>query len=139
MKFLLLICADPSLVPDDVFVRGCEGWTEEMQRRGVLRAGGTGLHAPADARTVRVRDDEVSITDGPFAETKELIGGTVILDCISLNEAVAAAAQHPSARYGAIEVRPILELPAEELAGSSESGLEKPLGVDVAQANIRRT
>ncbi|GAA1570081.1 YciI family protein [Kribbella sancticallisti] len=111
MKFLLLICADPTQVPDDAFARGCEGWTEEMQRRGVLQGGGTGLHAPAAARTVRVRpgvdDDEISITDGPFAETKELIGGTVILDCPTLEEAVAFAARHPSARYGAIEVRPI--------------------------------
>lgn len=108
MKFLLLICADPAMVPDDAFVKGCEGWTEEMQHRGFLRDGGTGLHAPADARTVRVReDDEVSITDGPFAETKEVIGGTVILECPTRDDAVAAATQHPSARYGAIEVRPI--------------------------------
>jgi hypothetical protein len=106
MKFLLLICADPTLVPDDAFAKGCQGWTEEMLARGVLADGGTGLHAPADARTVRVRD-EVSITDGPFAETKELIGGTCILDCPTLDEAVAIAARHPSARYGAIEVRPI--------------------------------
>ena len=111
MQFLLLICADVSLVPDDAFAKGCEGWTEELLERGVLKDGGTGLHAPASARTVRVRPteegDEVSITDGPFAETKELIGGTCILECATLDEAVAHATRHPSARYGAIEVRAI--------------------------------
>jgi hypothetical protein len=111
MQFLLLICADVSLVPDDAFAKGCEGWTEDLLERGVLKDGGTGLHAPASARTVRVRPtdegDEVSITDGPFAETKELIGGTCILECDTLEEAVAHATRHPSARYGAIEVRPI--------------------------------
>jgi hypothetical protein len=107
MKFLLMICADVGLVPDDAFQKGCEGWTEEMQTRGVLLPGGAGLRSPAEARTVRVRDDEVSITDGPFAETKELIGGLTLIECADLNEAVKIAGTHPSARYGAIEVRPI--------------------------------
>jgi hypothetical protein len=107
VKFVLLICADPSLVPDDAFVKGCEGWTEEMQERGVLLDGGMGLRSPAEARTVRVRDDEVSITDGPFAETKELIGGLTLIDCADMDEAVKIASSHPSARYGALEVRPL--------------------------------
>ena len=115
MKFLLLICADVSLVPDDAFEKGCEGWTEEMQQRGILQPGGFGLRSPAEARTVRVRPvlsgegDEASITDGPFAETKELIGGTCVIECPTLDEALEIAAQHPSARYGAIEVRPIYQ------------------------------
>jgi hypothetical protein len=107
VKFLLLICADPTLVPDDAFAKGCEGWTEEMEQRGVL-LDSAGLRSPAEARTVRVRDgDEVSITDGPFAETKELIGGLTMIECADLEEAVKIAAAHPSARYGALEVRPV--------------------------------
>ena len=109
MKFLLMICADVGLVPDDAFQQGCEGWTEEMEARGVLLPGGAGLRSPAEARTVRVRADEVSITDGPFAETKELIGGLTLIECTDIDEAVKIAAQHPSARYGAIEVRPIYD------------------------------
>ncbi|TWD84170.1 hypothetical protein FB561_5345 [Kribbella amoyensis] len=113
MQYLLLICPDPELAPDDSFEKGCEGWTEEMTRRGVLRDA-TGLRSPAEARTVRVRagadqddDDEVSITDGPFTDAKELIGGLCVIDCEDLDEATGIAAAHPSARYGAIEVRPI--------------------------------
>lgn len=66
MKYMLLICGDESAAAhaDD----GCGGWTEEMQRRGVLRGGG-GLRPPSDATTVRVRDDTVLLSDGPFAET----------------------------------------------------------------------
>jgi hypothetical protein len=79
-----------------------------MQERGVLLDDGMGLRSPAEARTVRVREgDEVSITDGPFAETKELIGGLTVIECADLEEAVKIAGAHPSARYGAIEVRPI--------------------------------
>jgi hypothetical protein len=113
MQFLLLICADPTLVPDDAFEKGCEGWTEEMQSRAVLLPGGAGLRTPAEARTVRVRrtagEEEVSITDGPYAETKELIGGLVMIECESIEEATKIAAAHPSSRYGAIEVRPLYD------------------------------
>ena len=60
--------------------------------------GGAGLRPPCEATTVRVRDDEVLLTDGPFAETKEQIGGFVLIDCADLDEAIEIAAEHPAAR-----------------------------------------
>jgi hypothetical protein len=76
-----------------------------MDGRGV-RLQGDRLRPVSDATTVRVRDDEVLMTDGPFAETKEQIAGYDILECADLDEAIEVAARHPMARYGAIEVRP---------------------------------
>ncbi len=70
------------------------------------------------ATTVRVRDGEAVITDGPFAETKEALGGYYVLDCKDLDEAIAYAAKIPSAKHGAIEIRPIMEIPGwDEMIG----------------------
>jgi hypothetical protein len=104
---MLLICGDESAAAhaDD----GCGGWDVEMARRGVLQ-GGAGLHPPDDATTVRVRDDAVLLSDGPFAETREQIGGFCIVECADLDEAVEVASKHPAATYGSIEVRPIRNL-----------------------------
>ena len=62
------------------------------------------------AHTVRVRDGERIVADGPFAETKELVGGYYVVDCDTLDQALDAAARIPSARFGAIEVRPIAQM-----------------------------
>jgi hypothetical protein len=101
---MLLICGDESAAAhaDD----GCGGWSEEMQRRGVLQ-GGAGLRPPNDATTVRVREDTVLVSDGPFAETKEQIGGFCLIDCADLDEAIDVASKHPAAGYGTIEIRPL--------------------------------
>ena len=80
-----------------------------MQRRGVLQ-GGAGLRPPNEATTVRVRDEQVLLSDGPFAETKEQIGGYFVVDCKDLDEAIEVASKIPHARVGSIEVRPIWEL-----------------------------
>ena len=102
MQYLLLIRGDESAAAhaED----GCGGWTEDMVRRGVLRAGG-GLRPPAEGKAVRVRRRQLLLSDGPFAETKEQVGGFCIIECASLDEAVEAAARHPAATYGTIEVR----------------------------------
>ena len=104
MQYLLLICGDESAAEhrND----GCGGWTEEMERRGIIRGGG-GLHPPSDATTIRVRDGQVLLTDGPFAETKEQIGGYCVIECADLDEAIDVASRHPAATYGTIEVRPM--------------------------------
>ena len=104
MKYLLMICGDESAAAhaDD----GCGEWSEEMTRRGVVE-GGAGLQPPHEATTVRVRDDNLLLTDGPFAETKEQIGGFVLIDCEDLDEAIEIAAKHPAASYGTIEIRPL--------------------------------
>ena len=105
MKYLLLICGDESAAAHAE--EGCGGWTEEMAERGMLHVTG-GLRPPAEARTVRVRRRKLLLSDGPFAETKEQIAGLCILECADLDQAVEAAARHPAASYGTIEVRPLL-------------------------------
>jgi hypothetical protein len=88
-------------------VASCHAWADEMQQRGGLVTI-RGLQPPGDATTVRVRDDQVLLSDGPFAETKELIAGFSLIDCADLDEALEVTAKHPAARYGAIEIRPLV-------------------------------
>ncbi|MET8853344.1 YciI family protein [Amycolatopsis sp. NPDC004625] len=106
MQYLLMICGDEATAEEHA-TDGCGGWSEDMARAGKVRGGG-GLRPPSEATTVRVRDGEVLLTDGPFTEAKEQIGGFVILDCEDLDEALELAARHPAAGYGSIEVRPML-------------------------------
>jgi hypothetical protein len=113
VKYLLMICGDEET--DRKFEEaaaaghpGCDGWSEEMVERGVVR-GGAGLRPAADATTIRVRGDEVLLSDGPFAETKEQIGGFTLIECADLDEAIEIAAKHPGARFGSVEVRPVWE------------------------------
>ncbi|PRX44674.1 hypothetical protein B0I33_111187 [Prauserella shujinwangii] len=106
MKFLLLICGDTqayeAMLADPDFLPDCKAWAA-ARGDAVLLTGG--LEAPADATTVRVRDGEVLLGDGPFAETKEVVAGFSLIECASRDEAVEAAQTHPVARYGTIEVR----------------------------------
>ena len=81
--------------------------TQEMQDKGVLMAG-EGLYPTQTATTVRVRDDERSVTDGPFAETKEQLGGFYVLDVKDLDEAIEWASKIPGAQSGSVEIRPVL-------------------------------
>ena len=84
-------------------------WTELNERlrdAGLLTASGR-LHPVDIATTVRVRHDEVELTDGPFAATKEVLAGFYVLECPDLDEALAQAARFPLARYGSVEVRPV--------------------------------
>jgi hypothetical protein len=109
MRYVLMLCSDSSVaaeIADEAVMAGCGGWTEEMERRGVLRSA-EGLRPANDARTVRVRDDDVLLSDGPFAETKDQIGGFTVIECADLDEAIEVAARHPWAKAGQIEVRPV--------------------------------
>jgi hypothetical protein len=103
MKYLMLVCVDEP-IPSDANL-DVEPWVEEMGGRQV-RLTGNRLRMPSDATTVRVRDGETLITDGPYAETKEQMGGFDIIDCADLDEAIEVASKHPIARYGMIELRP---------------------------------
>ncbi|HTU87255.1 MAG TPA: YciI family protein [Solirubrobacteraceae bacterium] len=108
MKYLLFICADDGLPsPEDLAVlqRECPRWVEEMNGRGV-RLLGRELDLPETAVTVRVRNGETLVSDGPFADTKEFIAGFDIIECADLDEALEVAAKHPSSWFQAIEVRP---------------------------------
>ena len=84
-------------------------FTQEARQAGVMEAGDP-LMPTSSATTVRVKNGKRLTTDGPFAETKEQLGGYYILNCKSLDEALAYAAKIPAAKYGCIEVRPIMEL-----------------------------
>lgn len=112
MQYLCLIYADEKVEPqpgtaefDEMFA-GFEAFGKEAGSRGVLQ-GGNALQEASTATTVRVRDGKVQTTDGPFAETKEQLGGYYLLDCKDLDEALELAAKIPSAAFGSIEVRPI--------------------------------
>ena len=99
-------------------------WDElnaSLQEAGVLVANGP-LHPVATATTVRVRGDETELTDGPFAVTKEVLAGYYVLDCPDLDEAVKHASRLPWARYGSVEVRPIVaddEIPRLDRSASA--------------------
>ena len=109
MKYLLLVCVDEPIGP------GAGRRDAGPGHRGVGRGDGRpGRPAdgrpdpaePRDATTVRVRDGEVMVIDGPYAETKEQMAGFDIIECADLDEAIEVASKHPMARGGMIEVRP---------------------------------
>ncbi len=115
MRYLMLICTDESA---DVATSPAEAeasiaeygaWIGEMSIRGVFQ-GGERLRPTTDATLVRVRDGETVTSDGPFAETKEQIGGYFVIDANDLDDAIEIAAKIPGARSGTIEVRPIWEM-----------------------------
>jgi hypothetical protein len=86
------------------------GLTHELNSRGqyVIAAP---LHPPTTATSVRMREGKRLVTDGPYAETREHLGGFYIVDAKDLDEAIGIAARHPGARLGTVEIRPLLELP----------------------------
>jgi hypothetical protein len=104
MKYMMFVCTDRE--PDTGAPgESIEHWVDDLDRRG-KRLDGERLRPVADATTVRVRDGELLVTDGPFTESKEWIIGYDILECDDLDEAVELAGRHPMARAGRIEVRP---------------------------------
>jgi hypothetical protein len=115
MRYALLIyTAEPTEpVPDEVLSAefgAYAAFTQHVRDRGGYQAG-EALLGTSTATTVRVVDGRTLTTDGPFAETKEALGGLYIVDAADLDEAIAYAAMIPGAKHGAIEVRPIWEVP----------------------------
>ncbi len=113
MKFLLLVCWDAKKMdaqaePDPAGGPKEESflWLDELEARGSWVTGDQ-LAPPRRARSVRIRDGRPIITDGPFVESKEAVGGFDIIECGSLDEAIEIAATHPVAQSGTIEVRPL--------------------------------
>jgi hypothetical protein len=110
VKYLATICVavDPNLDPDEVAAVKDEtrAWVERHERRGVLVTGSP-LAPATEARTVKVRAGARLVTEGPFAESREVMAGFDLFDCDSVDEAIAIAADHPMARYGEIEVWPL--------------------------------
>lgn len=89
------------------FMKGYMDFTQEMKDTGAM-VHGDALQPIATATTVSVRDGKTITTDGPFAETKEQLGGYYLLECKDLDDAIAQAAKIPTATYGRIEVRPVM-------------------------------
>lgn len=92
-------------------------FADDAVKVGVM-AGGGELASTRDATTVRVRDGESLVTDGPYAEVKEALGGYFLFECESMDQAIEYAAKIPGAEHGAIEVRPVYVDPAAEGAAS---------------------
>lgn len=120
MRYALLIYTpevDPAAAPDGMSGDTAEyaALSSEAAARGIMRAGDA-LQPSGTATVVRVRDGRTLLTDGPFAETKEQLGGFYVFECGDLDEALELAARIPGARHGAVEVRPVWELPADMAA-----------------------
>ncbi len=108
MKYLLLMYASESETPEDMS-EIYEAWVAYMQEgnaAGVIVSNG-GVAPDSSATTLRVREGKSLITDGPFAETHEQLGGYSLLECENLDEAIRWAEKIPTAKYGAIEIRPL--------------------------------
>jgi hypothetical protein len=108
MKYMLIHAIDPIAEHGTEGMPAFDSWLAEMLARGVSLHGDQ-LRGVDDATTVQVRDREVLISDGPFAETKEQIAGYDVIECADLDEAIEIAAKHPTAWLGRVEVRPIQE------------------------------
>ena len=114
MRYLLLIHSDetryPKMPPQEMeqLMAAYGTFTEQLKKAGAYVAAHR-LRPTTTATTIRVRNGETLTTDGPFAETKEQLGGFYLIQANDLDEAIAWAAKVPSAKYGSIEVRPIWE------------------------------
>jgi len=119
MQYMLLIYSNenefekPGAPERDSMLKEYMDFSKSIAQSGHYRAGNE-LHPTTKATTVRVRDKKRLVTDGPFAETKEQLGGYYLIEAKDLDEAVGIAARVPSARFGSIEVRPIVphEMPS---------------------------
>ncbi len=118
MQFALLIYIDPVLLealPQDEYdtlMRGCLEHAAELQAKGTLVLGQQ-LQPVAKARTLRTRQDQSRIIDGPFAETRELLAGFNLINAPDAETAMRIAHEFPWARFGSIEVRPLADMDAE--------------------------
>lgn len=118
MKYALLIYADesaqspPGSAEAQEMMQAYVRFTETITRRGI-NLGGEALHDTGAATTVRVRNGETLTTDGPFAETKEALGGFYLIDVADLDAAIAVAAELPGSWHGSVEVRPIYDWSAD--------------------------
>ena len=108
MKYMMFVCSDPEPDTDPAPEPDVEAWVDENDAAG-RRLRGAALAPPSSATTVRIRNGEALITDGPFAETREVIVGFDLLECADLDEAIAVARAHPMARGGRLEIRPLAD------------------------------
>ena len=125
MKFTLLLYGDESFwaesTPEQIAetMGVWEAFDRELTEAGVM-LGGEGLTPTTEATTVRIAGGDVVHTDGPFAETREQLGGFYLLDCRDLDEAIRWAAKIPGAQGGTIEVRPVMDYEAAGMSTEAE-------------------
>jgi hypothetical protein len=105
MRFMLLICHDSSFTARTVKADSA-AWLEEMERRGV-RKHGDRLRPAAETKTVSMRNGDLVVREGPFAETKDEMAGYDIIECADFEEAIEIASTHAAAKFGNIEIRPV--------------------------------
>ena len=122
MQYLVLIYSEePAEAPDPAQIGAVmeeyNAYTDMLRDRGALVAG-EALQPTATATTVRVRDGQTMTTDGPFAETKEALGGFYLIEAKDLDEALALGGACPGAKWGSIEVRPVVDFAAGQLPTS---------------------
>ena len=115
MKYICLGYIDPSKLPNlsetelHAMVDECFTYDDELREKGHF-AGGEALQPPQTAATLRWENGKVAITDGPYAETKEQIGGILILEARDLNHAIQIMSKHPGVKAGPFEIRPAADL-----------------------------
>lgn len=125
MKYICLGYIEPGKfenMPEDernIAIDECFSYDDELRKNGHF-AGGEGLQGPETAATLRWKDGKVAITDGPYAETKEQIGGILILEARDLNHAIQIMSKHPGVKMGPFEIRP-----AQDLTGMIEDSEER--------------
>lgn len=118
MQYLLLVYTDKTLLDElppeeyDRLMRGCLEHADELKRAGSL-LGSQQLEPATQARSLRQREGRMAITDGPFAETKEILAGFNLIEAPNMDEAVRIAHEFPWSRFGAIEVRPVHDMDLE--------------------------
>ena len=129
MKYICLGYIEPnkfetlSETERNAMVDECFSYDDELRRNGHF-AGGEALQGPQAAATLRWKDGKVSITDGPYAETKEQIGGVLILEARDLNHAIQLMSKHPGVKAGPFEIRPAADL--TEMIRESEERRAEP-------------
>lgn len=129
MRYMLLVYLDEQALNETEREQCYEEsirLTQELSAKGNYLAAAP-LHPVSTATSVRVRDGKRLVTDGPFAETREQLGGYYLIDARDLDEAMGIAARIPGARKGTIEIRPVIELPGmpEESAAASLAAVDK--------------
>lgn len=115
MKFMLMIYTDPALMAElpagefDRLMKGCLHKADELRAAGIL-LDAQQLEEPVTARSVRTRNGNTHVLDGPFAEAKEVFAGFNLIEAANIEEAVEVAHQFPWSRFGSIEVRPVRDM-----------------------------
>ncbi len=131
MKYICLGYIDPNTLASasedeaNAMMDSCFAYDEELRANGHFK-GGEALQPPNTAMTLRYANDRIVVTDGPFTETKEQLGGIMILEARDLNHAVELISKHPGAKFGPWEIRPAADL--NEMVRQSEARRRKAAG-----------